>query len=433
MDSVDSIYIILFVICIAGSAFFSMAEIVLFSLQKVKLEHMLETGRHGATTVAALIKQPERLLSTILLGNNFFNIAAASLGTLIAANFWEENVAAAISTIVVTIVILVFGEAIPKTSGARNAETLSLIVAKPVLIISKLLGPAVFILSGITRIFGKVTGGAVTHGSLVSEEEIRTMINVGSREGTFEKEEAELLHNVFDFGDRPAVEVMIPRTEVVWIEKGTTLKEFLKIYTEQPMNRYPVFEETWDNVAGVISAQDVLLVLAKGNCNLSQTIDELIRPTYFVPESKPVNELLPEMRDNQVHMSIVVDEYGGTSGIITITNLVEEIVGDLRDELTIAAQDYQKINDYTYKIDAGLRIDEANEIMGLDISEGDYETVAGFVLQEMGKIPKKGEYFKYKDLKFVILKMNNFKIEEILVTRDRDAKIEDKVQPQRRD
>lgn len=245
------------------------------------------------------------------------------------------------------------------------------------------------------------------------------MITVGHKEGTVEKAEAELLDAVFEFGDSPVSEVLVPRPEVIGVEKGKTLAEFMAIYAESPISRFPVYEENMDNVVGVISIKDVLMALAKGAVANENIIDELIRPAYFTPETKRTSELFTEMRDKNYRMAIVVDEYGGTAGIVSLSRLMEEIVGPVGDELAAAEKEYESIDEYTFQVDGGMRIEEVNEELGLELPEGDYETVAGFVLHLLGRIPSQGKQLKYQGLKMVITKMKGHKIEEILLTKEK--------------
>jgi putative hemolysin len=417
------------VIFVAMSAYFAAAEIAFMSLQRFKLEPLIQKNVRGAKLVAWLKDHPERLLSTVLLGNNLVNIAAASLGTAIAVDFLGEQTGILVSTIAVTIIILVFGDAIPKTSASHHSEKISFAVAPSIRVIYWIFTPFVIVLSWITLNFGRLFGARTVGLSLVSEEEIRAMISAGSREGTVEKAEAEMLHKVFEFGDRPAREVMVPRTEVTWVEKGTRIADFFQIYMEHPYTRYPVFEERYDNVVGIIASKDLLMLLARGTCNTESSIDEIIRPAYFAPESKRINDLLAEMRDKNYHLCIIVDEYGGTSGIVTLTQLVEEIVGDVKDELAIVDKDFEIINETTFQVGGSMRVEDANEEMKLGLPEGDYETVAGFMLQVLGHIPRTGEQVKYRDLKLVITRMEGLKIEEILVTKEKHAATTDQVQP----
>ncbi len=390
----EIVYLVIFAICVLLSAYFAAAEIAFMSLQRYKLEALMQKNVKGAKLVAWLKAHPERLLSTVLLGNNLVNTAAASLGTALAFSILkDESQAVLVSTIGVTFT------------------------------------PFVLVLSWITTAFGKLFGGKPVGHSLVGEEEIRTMIRAGERDGAVEEAEAEMLHKIFEFGDRPAREIMVPRTEVIWVEKGTPLSDFFKLYKEHPLTRYPVFNERRDNVIGVLSAKDVLMALAEGQgtCDLTHTIDDLIRPPYFAPESKHISDILTEMRAKNLHLCVVVDEYGGTAGIVTLTQLVEEIVGDVNDELTVIDKDFEMINDTTFPIAGTMRIEDVNNETGLVLPEGDYETMAGFVLKMLGHIPKTGEQFRYRDMKLVVTHMNANKIEEILVTKDKHAAPKDQV------
>jgi len=425
MSSIETLYLVLLIICLFLSAFFSSSETAFVSLQRFRLEHLVETKVKGAKRVARMIEQPEKLLSTILLGNNFANTAAAVLATILAISVWGEERGLLIATIGVTTILLIFGETTPKTIATRHAERLSLAYARPIRAISWLLTPFVVVLSWISSGFTKMVGGTTVPRSLVSEEEIRTMISVGHKEGTVEEDEAEMLHAVFDFGNRPVREVIVPRTEVVWIEKGTKLADFLSTYAESPLSRFPVYEDNMDNVVGILAVKDVLMALAKGTANNKSAVDDLIRPAYLTPETKRISELFTEMRDKNFRMAVVVDEFGGTAGIVSLSRLVEEIVGPVGDELAEAEKEYEAINEYTFQVDGGMRIEEANQELGLELPAGDYETVAGFVLHLLGHIPRQGEQLRYKGLKLVITRMRGVKIEEVLLTKERHAKTAD--------
>ena len=419
MTSIEILYLAIFIVCCVLSAFFSSSETAFIALSRVKVEHMVSNNVAGSTRVAQMIQHPEKLLSTILTGNNLVNTAAAALGTALAISVWgEEGIIYA--TIGVTILLLVFCETTPKIIAAHDAERLALKLARFVEVASWVFTPAVLALSAIASRFSKLAGAHPVAKSLVSEEEIRTMISVGHKEGTVEEAEAEMLHKVFDFGDRPVREVAVPRTEVVWVEKGTKLADFFTIYAQSPMSRFPVFEERMDNVVGILSVKDVLMAIASGNIGNSSTIDELIRPAYFTPESKRIGELFTEMRDKNYRMAVVVDEYGGTAGIVSLSRLVEEIIGPVGDEFAGVDKDYEAINEYTFHVDGSMRIEEANEEMGLVLPEGkDYETVAGFILSLLGHITKQGEQLRYKGLKIVVTKMRGLKIEEVLIIKEK--------------
>ena len=419
----ETLYLVILFICLVLSAFFSGSETAFISLERFRVQHLVETKVRGAKQVAKMIERPERFLSTILLGNNLVNTAAAALGTILAVSIWGQEKGVIIATLGVAVVLLIFAETMPKTLANRHAEKLSLMLVKPIEIISWLFTPFVVVLSWISFGLTRLVGGTPVPRSLVSEEEIRTMIRVGHREGTVEEAEAEMLHKVFEFGDRPVGEVIVPRPEVVSVEKGTTLADFLAIYAESPMSRFPVYEENMDNVVGILSIKDVLMATAKGTVNSEGTIDELIRPAYFTPETKRISELFTEMRDKNYRMCVVVDEYGGTAGVVSLSRLMEEIVGPVGDELAAAEKEYEVVDEYTFQIDGGMRIEEANEELGLSLPEGDYETVAGFVLGLLGRIPKQGQQLRYRDLKIVVTKMRGLKIEEVLVTKEKQKDV----------
>jgi putative hemolysin len=421
------LYVVLLVICLVLSAFFSGSETAFISIQRFRLEHLVSTEVKGAKRVARMIERPESFLSTVLFGNTLVNAAAAALATAMAVFFWGEQ-GIIIATIVLTIVLLIFCEATPKTVAAQNSEKLSLIFARPIQLVSWLLTPFVIALSWIASAFTKVVGGTPVPRSIISDEEIRTMISVGREEGTVEEAEAKMLHKVFDFGDRPVHEVMIPRLEVAALQQCSKISDFLRLYIESPISRFPVYKENMDNVVGILSVKDVLMARAKGTINDESTIDDLVRPAYFTPETKLINELFFEMRDKNYRMAVIVDEYGGTAGIVSLSRLVEEIVGEVGDELAGIEKDYEIINEYTFQIDGSMRILEANEEMELNLPEGeDYETVAGLILSLLGHIPKRNEQLRYRGLKIVITEMRGQKIEKILLTKERQAKSEGKI------
>jgi putative hemolysin len=370
--------------------------------------------------VAKIVEQPEKFLATVLLGINFFETAVATLGTIIAVSLIRnENLAVAIATIVITIVTLVFGELVPKSLAVRYGERLALRYVRPLEVISTILYPLVYILNHIGISFTKVVGEGEIPKPTISEEEFRTAISIGEAEGVVEGNEAEMLHKVFEFTDRPVSKIMIPRTEIAWVEQGTKLSDFLNLYTQGRYSRFPVYKDTTDNVVGVLHAKDVLMKLTNESDNRDSVIDDLIRPAYFVPEGKRLGELLAEMRDGGHHVAVVVDEFGGIAGMVTLGQLTEEIVGDIRDELTGKEKDFVVTGDSTFQLDGGFRIEDANEELGLNLPSGDYDTVAGFILSQLGRIPKQGEQFKYQDLKFVITEIRGMKIEKVIVTKEK--------------
>lgn len=418
MDSTSILYLVLFFLCLVASAFFSSAETAFISLPRTRVKHLVESGVIGAGRVAKITEQPEKLLATVLLCNNLVNVAAAALGTTIAVSIWtdNENIGILVATIVVTILLLIFAEVTPKTLAIRHPERMALLYVYPLGVITKIAYPVAVGLNWIASI---LTGGKakVPH-SLVSEEEIRSMISVGREEGTVEEAEAELLHKVFVFGDRTVREVMSPRPEVVWIEKGTTLADFLGIYAEHPHTRFPVYQDSFDTVVGILSIKDVLMAQANSSLDKKSVIDDLVRPVLFVPETKRITHLFAEMQSQGYPMVVVIDEFGVTSGIVTMEQLVGEIVGEMGDELVKADKDFEVIDDRTIQIDGGMHVEEANQELGLELPTGDYDTVAGFLLSLLGHIPREGEQLRYGNLKLVVTQMRELRIEKILVTKD---------------
>ncbi|MGD9115775.1 MAG: hemolysin family protein [Dehalococcoidia bacterium] len=426
MTGIETLYLVLLIVCLVLSAFFSSSETAFISLQKVRVQHLVDTKVRGARRVAKMMEKPERFLSTVLLGNNLVNTAAAALATYLAISLWGDQWGVLIATVVVTIVLLIFCETTPKTIATRHAEGLSLAFIGPIEALSWIFAPFVFVLSWIASGFSRMFGGKAVPKSLASEEEIRTMISMGHKEGTVEQEEAEMLHNVFEFGNRPVLEVMVPRTEVIWVTKGTKVADFLKLYAENPLSRFPVYEDNMDNVIGILSIKDIVMAQARGTLKGSDVIDELLRPAYFAPETKRVSELFTEMRNGNYRMTVVVDEFGGTAGIVSLSGLMEEIVGPVGDELAEIEKEYESIDEHTFQIDGGMRVDEANEEMELNLPDSeDYETVAGFVLDLLGHIPKEGERLKYKQMKIVITEMRGMKIEKIRLTKEKHATTSD--------
>jgi putative hemolysin len=421
MESINSLYLILFLISLIVAAFFCSAETAFIGMQRLRLKHLIHTNHPRAKVVAKILEQPEKFLATVLLGINFFETAVATLGTVMAVSLWGENLGAAIATIVITILTLVLVEFIPKSLSARYGERIALLYARPIEFISIILYPFVYVLNHIGIRFTHLAKEGTKPRPTISEEEFRTAITVGEAEGVWEEEEAEMLHNAFEFADRPVSEVMQPRTEVTWLKQGTSLTAFLDTYRRYPFSRFPVYKGTTDNVTGVLSVKDIVMAQANNSLNMDAPIDELVRPVHFVPETKRLGELLVEMKDNNYHMVAVVDEYGGVAGIATLEHLTAEIMGVIGDELAGREEDFVAIDANTFELDGGLRVEEANEELDLGLPTGDYETVAGFILSHLGRIPKQGEHLKYKGLKLTILEMRERKIERILVVKEKDA------------
>jgi putative hemolysin len=421
LDATDSWLLLAFLVFLALSAFFSSAEAAFISLPKLRIRYLLESGVKRAERLAKLAEKPERFLAIVLLGNNLVNIAAATIGTIIAVSIFGFPWGPVIATAGVTVLVLVFGEVIPKTFGVHHSQRLSIIYAEPLRIMELCFYPLILALERIGLSLTRIVTVSEEDKKLISEGEIRSAINVGESEGVVEEEEAKILQQVLEFTDRPVSKIMVPRTEIAWVEQGTKISDFLNLYTQEHYSRFPVYKDNTDNVIGLLNAKDVLLKLTDGPQSRNTFIDDLVRPAYFVPEGKHMGELLAEMRDGGHHAAIVVDEFGGIAGMVTLGQLTEEIVGDIHDELTDQERDFIVTGESTFQLDGGFRIEEANEELKLSLPVGDYETVAGFILGHLGRIPKQGEHFKYQNLKFVVTEMRGMKIEKVMVTKEEGA------------
>jgi putative hemolysin len=323
-----------------------------------------------------------------------------------------------VGTVVMSLVIALLGEITPKVLAAHAGDRYPLLIARPVELLQRLMSPLVSLLAAAPSFLSRLLfGPGAGSGQTVTEAELRTLIDIGAEERALEEKEAELLESVFRFGDRRVNELMVPRTEVVWLEKGITVGDFYSTFSGTPHSRFPVFEESHDDVAGIVVIKDVLRGLADGELTDASGIDLAMRPALFVPETKLVGNLFYEMQRSGHQMAIVVDEYGGTAGLVTLEMLLEEMVGHMSDELRPHEEEFETVDERTVRIDAGMAIHDANEELDLALPEGDYETVAGFVLSQLGRIPRQGHTFTFNGLRIVVTKVTGQKVEEVTVTR----------------
>jgi CBS domain containing-hemolysin-like protein len=397
------------------SAFFSSAEAAFLSVRKVRVRSMAENKIEGADRVAQMIEEPERVLPTILLVNNLVNTAFTALFTVILISMTGEGKGVILATIVSTILLLIFGETLPKTVGIRYPEKLFFFSSRVITFIEKLLFPLTIVLQGINKILATRLGADPR--AYFSEEEVKTAISIGRESGSVEEQEAQMLENVFRFGDRQLKEIMTTRTELVLIESDTNLHQFFKVYQNYSHSRFPVYKENPENILGILLVKDVMGDIANGNISASDIVTKLLRPVNFVPETKTVSTLFREMQQVGNQIAIAVDEFGGISGIVTLKQLTEEIVGPVGEDGELPEVEYEEIDDNTFSIDGGMQIEEANEELNLSLPPGDYETVAGFILENLGKIPKEGDHCMYNDTRLVVTQITGMKIEKILITK----------------
>ncbi len=406
--------LVIVVVFLLLSAFFSSSEAALLSmLRTARLAHLVSTGSASAARVARMLEEPGRLLSTILLGNNLANVAFATLVTVITLSFIDDQgIAILVATAVGTAVLLVLGEIIPKNFAVQHALPVAFLVARPLSWIELLFWPLVVILQWFSRV---ATIGDRGPGVLpsITEAELRTLIEIGDAEGAIEPEEAEMLESVFRFGDREVRDMMTPRTEIVFLERGTTMGEFLSIYAEHAHTRFPVYKGSTDNVVGILSAKDILIALSARDVGPLDAVTDVIRDAHFVPETKRIAELFDELRRSGNQMAIAIDEYGGIAGLVTLKALLEEVVGRVGEEGASPEEEYETLGENTFQVDGGMSIDEVKEDLDIDLGDGDFETAAGFVLEALGHIPTKGEVFESRRLIVEIMEMDGLKIETI--------------------
>lgn len=404
------------------SAFFSSSEAAFLSVQKTaKLAHLVKEGIPAAGRVAHMLDDPGRLLSTILLGNNLVNVAfTALITTLILRAVTDEGSGLIVATVVGTITLLVFGEILPKTAALRYPMVTAMMFTRPLRVVQLALWPLIVVLEASTKIANIGRSDDDVEVS-ITEAEVRTLIDIGEEEGEFEPREAERLERVFRFGDRQVREVMTPRTEIVFVDKGATLHEFLGIYADHSHTRFPVYKQDTEDIVGIFSAKDILRAMSSRSIQFHEPVTDLVRDVYFVPEMQRIADLFDEMRRGGNQMAIVIDEFGGVAGLITLKSLLEEVVGRVGEEGARPEEEYEALGRDTFQVDGGMSTDEAEDEMGIELPDGDYETVAGFVLDRLGHIPTKGEQFEYGNLKVEVAQMNGLKIETVKLTKTEES------------
>ncbi|HEU5369617.1 MAG TPA: hemolysin family protein [Ktedonobacterales bacterium] len=397
------------------SACSSAAETALTSVSRIKIKNQVEDGDRTAQQIERLLGEPNKFLTTILVVNNVAVIVASTLATLLAIKLtqsWGEL----ISTLLMALLVLVFCEITPKTAVIQNPERWARVLVQPVRGAGWLLTPVIWLLGFITASLVRLLGGRIRRrGPFVTEEELRMLVTVGEEEGIIEEEEREMIHSIFELGDRPVREVMVPRIDMVTLESDDTLDDATTLIMQGGQSRIPVYEDTIDNIIGVLYAKDLLRHLRQGNTKAR--VRDFVRPAYFVPESKKLDDLLHELQHQRVHMAIVVDEYGSVAGLVTIEDLVEEIIGDIQDEYDKEEVLYERISDDEYVMDAKISIDDFNELLDTRLTDEDYDTLGGFVYTQLDKVPSVGDEVKYRNLALTVLSTRGRRITKVKVIR----------------
>lgn len=395
--------IIILIVLIFVNAFFAAAEIAFISLNDAKIEKMSKEGNKKAKSIEKMIKNPSKFLATIQIGITLagFLSSAFAADTFVdklvpILNGWFPAVGVsawrAISLVLITIILsyftLIFGELVPKRLAMKNYEKIAFGSIGIIRIIALLTAPFVKFLTFSTNVVSKIFGVTENEESIVTEEEIRMMVDAGQEKGTIQKDEKEMINNVFEFNDRTVSEIMTDRTNMFAVDFNTSIGEVIEELTEERgYSRIPIYDETIDEIKGIVYLKDILL----SNKNKNNKIKSLAKEAYFVPETKKVNELFKEFQKNKKQIAIVVDEYGGTAGIVTMEDILEELVGEIYDEYDVPTEKYEKLDENTFLVDGTISIYELEKILDISIPEGDYDTLSGYILEELGRIPKPKE------------------------------------------
>lgn len=401
--------ILALLVLLALSGFFSGSETALLSLDKLRVRFLLQKERPGAAKLAALLEDPDRLLSGILVGNNLVNIAASVIATgLFVSNFGEHG--ELLTVLILTPILLVFSEVCPKTYAAQYPEKMSFLVLHPIRVIVWLLTPVVKVVASLSRLLTSFFRGAAAEGLSVSEDEIRAIIEVGEESGVVAAEQRRMLHGIFDLSETRVRDVMIPRTEMVGIDVAANFQEVLEIVQRERHSRFPVYSDDLDSIVGVVHSKDVLDFI---NRTEKFSLADICRKPYFVPESKRVAVLLQSFRQRREHLAIVVDEYGGVEGIVTLEDVIEEIVGEIHDEYDVEEVDFRQLGPGRFLVDAAVSLRAVNKHFKLELPEEHVTTLAGYLLQIMGRIPQEGESFEEDGVLFRVRRMDDRRIEEV--------------------
>ena len=421
MDTSFLFYAFSFIILLVLSAFFSSSEVAYFSLTENTVKTLKKSKKQNEKRVAALLSDSRKLLITIITGNTAVNVAIASIAALItndAINNYNLSryIVLFINIVIVTFVILIVSEIIPKVIAVKDSRKIAIKSSLILKFFHFLLYPLTFVLDGLTvALSGKYAKGHNKY--LLSEKELRTLVDVGEEKGALKKDEKEMIHSIFELGETIVREIMVPRTDMVCIEEDATLTQILNLVKEKLHSRIPVYKEKVDNITGILYLKDLLPFIRKRNKS-EIDIAKLVHTPYFVPEQKKINELLREFQKEKIHMAIVVDEYGGTAGIVTLEDIIEEIVGEIQDEYDQETPLYTKIDDNTWSISGSMQIDELYEELNIELpDEEGIETLAGFLLGQFGNVPKQKEKVIWKNLEFIIEKVSKRRIQQVRLRR----------------
>lgn len=409
METSDIIQLVIVIILLSASAFFSSAETALMTSNKLKMRNLAENGDKRAAKVLKVTENTDKMLSAILIGNNIVNLTASSISTTLTLKIFGSKLVG-IATGILTFLILVFGEITPKNVASKNAENMALAYIGVISFLVTLLTPVIFIVNTVAKFVISIFNKNGDDNNVVTEEELRAMVEYSHEEGIIENEEKKMIVNVVDFGDTVAGDIMVPRVDMVMVDEKSSYEEILQVFREERYTRIPVYEETPDNVIGILNVKDFLLIEDKENF----VMKELLREPLYTYEYKKTSALMMDMRKTGANIVIVLDEYGITAGLITLEDMLEEIVGEIRDEFDADEDEgITKVSDLEYLIDGSTNLDDINDRIGLSLSSEEYESIGGLIMEKLGRLPVEGEIINFDNIVLTVKKMDHARIEKV--------------------
>jgi len=409
LETSDIIQLVIVIILLSASAFFSSAETALMTSNKLKMRNLADNGNKRAAKVLKVTENTDKMLSAILIGNNIVNLTASSISTALTLKIFGSKLVG-IATGILTFLILVFGEITPKNVASKNAENMALSYIGVISFLVTLLTPVIFIVNTVAKFVISIFNKNGDDNNAVTEEELRAMVEYSHEEGVIENEEKKMIVNVVDFGDTVAGDIMVPRVDMVMVDEKSSYEEILQVFREERYTRIPVYEETPDNVIGILNVKDFLLIEDKENFIMK----ELLREPLYTYEYKKTSALMMDMRKTGANIVIVLDEYGITAGLITLEDMLEEIVGEIRDEFDADEDEgITKVSDLEYLIDGSTNLDDINDRIGLSLSSEEYESIGGLIMEKLGRLPVEGEIINFDNIVLTVKKMDHARIEKV--------------------
>ncbi|WP_302626531.1 HlyC/CorC family transporter [uncultured Eubacterium sp.] len=414
MGPSDIALLCILLILLLFSAFFSSAETALTTVNKVRLRMLIDDGNKKAVILDKVLENSRKMLSTVLIGNNIVNIAASSLTTIFTQNVFHVSWIVSIGVGLLTLTIIIFGEIIPKTIATIHAESMALAYAKYVRFFMIILTPFIFVLNVFSSFMLKIFRVNINLNSAsITEDELRTIVGVSQEEGIIEEDEFDMINNVFDFGDTCAKDIMIPKIDITMVPIDITYNELLDVIKEDKYTRMPVYKEDTDNVVGIINIKDMIINEVD---NSTFDIRKLMREPYYTHEKEELNDLLIEMRNKEPGMCIVLDEYGQCEGLITLEDIVEEIIGDIHDEFDEAEEQVlRQIGDHEYIVEGSINLDDFNDQLETNIDSEDYESLGGLIIEHLDRLPNKGDCVTIDNCRLTVIKMDDKRIDLVKV------------------